>query len=105
MENGANGFMFSVDEVTLSVLKILRKGNRLENMSLYAIVPYAYQYVRQSTQAGGVSGLAKSLAKEMIFSSNIKVVLPNISGLIQFNPSSFLKVYVAYEMSRVKNVI
>ena len=105
MENGANGFMFSVDEATLSILKILGESNEVENMSLYAIVPYAYEYVRRATQAGGVSGLAKSLAQEMIFSSNIKVILPNISGLIQFNPSSFLKVYVAYEMTRIKNAI
>lgn len=105
MENGANGFMFSVDEATLSILKILSESNEVENMSLYAIVPYAYEYVRRATQAGGVSGLAKSLAQEMIFSSNIKVILPNISGLIQFNPSSFLKVYVAYEMTRIKNAI
>jgi len=105
MKNGANGFMFSVDEVTLSVLRVLAKDNLLENMGLYAIVPYAYQYVRQSTQAGGVSGLAKNLAKEIAFSSNIKVVLPNIRGLIQFNPSSFLKIYVAYEMNRIKKVI
>ena len=35
---------------------------------LYAIAPYAYEYVRKSTQTGGVSGLATSFAKEMIFS-------------------------------------
>jgi len=105
LENGANGFMVSVDESTLSILKILGEGNGVANMSLYAIVPYAYEYVRRSTQAGGVSGLAKSLAKEIIFSPNIKVVLTNIGGLIQFNPSSFLKVYVAYEMARIKNAV
>ena len=105
LENGANGFMFSVDEATLSILKTLREDNKVRNMNLYAIVPYAYEYVRRSTQAGGVSGLAKTLAKEIVFSSNIKVVLPNIIGLAQFDPSSFLKVYVAYEMSRVKNAL
>jgi hypothetical protein len=105
LENGANGFMFSVDEATLSILKILGNDNVVKDMSLYAIVPYAYAYVRRATQTGGVSGLAKSLAKEMVFSSNIKVVLPNISGLAQFNPSSFLRVYVGYEMSRIKKSI
>lgn len=105
MENGADGFMFSVDEVTLSILKILTQDNQAENLGLYAIVPYAYEYVRRSTQAGGVSGLATSLAKEMVFSSKIKIILPNIGGLIQFNPSSFLRVYLAYEMARIKNAV
>jgi len=105
LENGANGFMFSVDEATLSILKTLREDNKVRNMHLYAIVPYAYEYVRRATQTGGVSGLAKSLAKEIVFSSNIKVVLPNIIGLIRFDPSSFLKVYVAYETLRIKNAL
>ena len=68
-------------------------------------MPYAYEYVRRATQAGGVSGLAKGLAKEMVFSSNIKVILPNIYGLIRFNPSAFLKVYTAYELARIKKAV
>jgi hypothetical protein len=103
LENGANGFMFSVDEVTLSILKILRADRGLENVNLYAIVPYAYEYVRRATQAGGVSGLGKSIAKEMIFSSNVKVLLSNTSGLLRFDPSSLLRTYVAYEMARIKD--
>ena len=42
LENGANGFMFSVDEITLSIIKNLSKDDRTENVSLYAIAPYAY---------------------------------------------------------------
>ena len=105
LENGANGFMFSVDEATLSILKTLGEDNKVRNLNLYAIVPYAYEYVRRATQTGGVSGLAKNLAKEIVFSSNIKVVVSNIIGLAQFDPSSFLKVYMAYEMSRIKNAL
>jgi hypothetical protein len=102
MENGADGFMFSVDETTLAILKILRKDRTIESMGLYAIVPYAYEYVRRATQAGGVSGLAKGLAKEMVFSSNIKVLLSNMRGLVSFDPSAFLKAYVAYEIGRIR---
>jgi hypothetical protein len=105
LENGANGFMFSVAEATLSILKTLGEDNTVKEMSLYPIVPYAYEYVRRATRTGGVSGLAKNLGKEMVFSSNIKVILPNIIGLIQFNPSSLLKVYVAYELTRIKKTI
>ena len=105
LENGANGFMFSVDEITLAIIKNLGKINSIDNVSLYAIVPYAYEYVRKATQTGGVSGLAKKLAKEMIFSSNAKVIALNIAGLIRFNPSALLRTYVAYELSRIKSSV
>ncbi len=104
LENGANGFMFSVSETTLSIIKKL-SGYKTENLNLYAIVPYAYEYVRRSTQTGGVSGLAKQLGKEMIFSKNATVIAQNLGGLMRFNPSALLKVYVKYELSRIKSVI
>ncbi len=103
LQNGADGFMFSVDEITLSILKQLRQ-NRTEPANLYAIAPYAYEYVRKATQTGGVSGLAKNLAKEMIFSSNIKVIALNAAGILRFNLSALMKTYVAYELSRIRSV-
>jgi hypothetical protein len=103
LENGADGFMFSVDQTTLSIIKKLG-AQKIEEANLYAIAPYAYEYVRKSTQAGGVAGLAKSLAKEMIFStSNMKVLAQNASGLLRFDLSALLKTYVAYELSRLKS--
>jgi hypothetical protein len=105
LENGADGFMFSVDETTLSILKILNESNETKNMDLYAIVPYAYEYVRKATQTGGVSGLAKKLSREMIFSSNAKVIALNMIGLLRFNPLALLKTYVAYELSRIKSAL
>ncbi len=103
LENGADGFMFSVDEAMLSIVKSLSENNKGEKVRLYAIAPYAYEYVRKSTQTGGVSGLATNLAKEMIFSSNIKVIAANLGGLARFNLSALVKAYVAYELSRIKS--
>jgi hypothetical protein len=103
LQNGANGFMFSVDETTLSIIRNLTQNSQIEDASLYAIAPYAYSYVRKSTQTGGVSGLAKSLATEMVFSSNIKVLALNLGGILRFNLSALLKTYVAYELSRIKS--
>ena len=105
LENGANGFMFSVDETTLSIIKNMAKSDTAKNVSLYAIVPYAYEYIRRATQAGGMSALGKKLAKEILFSSNAKVVALNLGGLAKFDPSALLKTYVAYEISRIKSVI
>ena len=102
LENGADGFMLSVDETTISILKNLQTK---QPVNLYAIAPYAFEYVRKSTQTGGVAGLAKSLAKEMVFSSNIKVIVANLFGLARFNPSALLKTYIAYELSRINQAM
>src|SRR4030043_344894 len=59
MQNGADGFMFSVSETTLSILKNLRQDEENVELVLYAIVPYAYEYVRLAAQIGGVSALAR----------------------------------------------
>jgi hypothetical protein len=104
LQNGADGFMFSVDELTLSIIKQIREHEDRSSARLYAIAPYAYEYVRKATQTGGVSGLARSLAKELVFSSNIKVVASNAGGLLRFDLPALLKTYVAYELSRIKSV-
>jgi hypothetical protein len=103
LQNGADGFMFSVDETTLSILAQLRQSGS-EFGRLYAIAPYAYEYVRKATQTGGVAGLAKNLARELIFSSNIKVVASNAPRILRFDLSALLKTYVAYELSRIRSV-
>jgi hypothetical protein len=100
MQNGATGFMFSVSETTLSILKSL---NKTEKPELYAIVPYAYEYVRLSTKVGGISGLAKKVIREIAFSSNITAIAPNALGLVSADPSAFLKIYLLYELSRIKS--
>lgn len=105
LQNGANGFMFSVDETTLSILRLLRESKESENFDLYAIVPYAYEYVRLAAQTGGVSSLAKRLAQQMIFSTNLKVIASNLIGLIRVDPSAFLKTYISYEMGRIKSAV
>ncbi len=52
IENGANGFMFSVSETTLSILHMLPEKEPKERLDLYALVPYAYEYVRLATHEG-----------------------------------------------------
>ncbi|MGD6806469.1 MAG: hypothetical protein ACQCN4_05880 [Candidatus Bathyarchaeia archaeon] len=102
LQNGADGFMFSVDETTLSILaKLRQKGSDLG--SLYAIAPYAYEYVRKATQ-GGVASLASNFARELLFSSNIKVVASNAAKILKFDLVALLETYVAYELSRIKAV-
>ena len=63
LQNGATGFMFSVSDTTLSILKALDND---EKPDLYAIMPYAYEYVRLATKVGGISGLAKQISRQII---------------------------------------
>ena len=65
-ENGANGFMFSVSDTTLSILTKLNEMDALDNLLLYAIVPYAFEYVRLATQLGGIQGLAKKFGSDIL---------------------------------------
>ncbi|MGA2767336.1 MAG: hypothetical protein ABSF24_03360 [Candidatus Bathyarchaeia archaeon] len=102
VENGANGFMFSVSDTTLSILRIIRqRGN--EPLSLYALVPYAYEYVRLATQVGGISGLAKKLAGQLVLSANLKAVAMGLKGVIGADSVALLKAYVSYEVSRIRS--
>ena len=45
-----------------------------ERLNLYALVPYAYEYVRIATHDGGLPGLAKRFAKQVLRSGNLKTV-------------------------------
>lgn len=103
LENGANGFMFSVSETTLSILREIHEKGEIGHLSLYAIVPYAYEYVRLATQIGGISGLAKKFAKEIAVSGNLRAVAMGLKGVIRADPTSLMKTYLTYEISRIKS--
>ena len=100
--NGANGFMFSVSEKTLSILDLLRKNGGIDDLGLYAIVPYAYEYVRLACRVGGVPGLAKKMIGEVIFSGNIRAMASGLNGVLRMDSNSLAKTYLRYEITRVK---
>jgi hypothetical protein len=100
LKNGASGFMFSVSETTLSVLKALPKDLKPE---LYAIVPYAYEYARLATSAGGFSGLAKEIVRHIVFSRNVFAVAKDFLGIVHADPSKLFKTYLIYEISRIRS--
>jgi len=102
VENGANGFMFSVSDTTLSILKILNENEVVEHLDLYGIVPYAYEYVRMASQKGGVPGLAKTIAKEILFSGNFGAVASGLNGVVRAKPIPLMKAYLTYEIYRVR---
>ncbi|NWF86648.1 hypothetical protein HXY32_02380 [Candidatus Bathyarchaeota archaeon] len=103
LDNGANGFMFSVSDKTLSILNILRNNGTLNSLGLYAIVPYAYEYVRLSGKVGGISGLAKKVVKEIALSGSFNAMATGLKGVLKTDLNSLVKTYLAYEISRIKS--
>lgn len=101
MANGANGFTFSVGEVTLAILKELRNYSAIDSLGLYPVVPYAYDYVRIANQLGGVPALASKLVKDIVKSGNLKTLGLGFRGTLTSDPKSMLKTYLAYELPRV----
>jgi len=103
VENGANGFMFSVSDTTLSILNKIRERGEIEGLSLYAIVPYAYEYVRLAAQVGGIPGLAKKFAKDIAMSGDVRAIARGLKGVMGADPVSLMKTYLSYEVSRIKS--
>ena len=102
LENGADGFMFTVSETTLSIVEAIRKKG-IEDLKLFALVPYAYEYVRLATQLGGVSGLAKKLAREIVLSMNVKPLFIGMKGLVRTDIEALLETYLYYEIYRIRS--
>ena len=103
LENGANGFMFSVSELTLSILKTIRKmrvGDK--RLRLYAIVPYMFEYVRLAAQIG-MPGLTKKFARQIVGSGNLKALATGLKGVTRTDPVTLMKTYLLYEISRIKS--
>jgi len=105
LANGADGFMFSVSDETLAILQKICKMGQSKPLRLYALVPYAYEYVRLSTQLGGLSGLAKKFAKQIVTSGNARAIVTGFKGIAGADLTSLLKTYLLYEISRVKSSV
>ena len=102
-ENGANGFMFSVSETTLAILKEIRNRGTAHRLGLYPIVPYAYEYVQLATQLGGISGLAKRFAGQILASHSPSLIAAGLKGAAFSDPVSLMKAYLLFEISRIKS--
>ena len=84
-KNGADGFSFSVGEATLSILQTLREREKIDQIKLYAMVPYAFEYVRIATQTG-TPGLVKRFAKQVTLSGETRAVSEGFWSAVRVNP-------------------
>lgn len=103
VENGADGFMFSVSETTLSILRILGEEDVANGLRLYAITPAAAEIARLMGSMGGMEETAKSLARQMIASGNFRAAFKGLKGALLTDPDALLRSFVSYEISRIKS--
>jgi uncharacterized protein (DUF486 family) len=99
MVNGADGFMFSVSETTLNIVKVLSKKGI--SPKLYAIAPAASDYIRLASQLG-TPGMAMHLARQILISGNPKAIASGIKGIIAQDPASLMKAFLYYEVFRIR---
>jgi hypothetical protein len=99
---GADGFMFSVSDTTLGILKTIKERRNDSQLELYAIVPYAFEYVRVATQTG-TPGLARRFVKQIAVSGDIATFGQGLKAVLKMDPEGLVKTYLAYEISRIKS--
>lgn len=100
IENGANGFTFSVSDLTLEILNIITEKQKIEQIKLYPLLPYAFDYVRKATSIG-ISGLFKDFSKEIVLSRNFNAIFSGAKGVLKRDASSLFNAYLSYELSRI----
>jgi hypothetical protein len=102
LTNGAGGFMFSVSDTTLSILKELGDVGPAVAFNLYPIIPYAYEQAREAV-AKGTGGLASSMFRRIVFSGNVASAVPALYGAARGEIGGILSGYTRYEFGRVKS--
>jgi uncharacterized protein (DUF486 family) len=101
LENGADGFMFSVSETTLTIIQAL--SSKGISPRLYAISPAAADYVRLASRLG-TPGMAVHLAKQIVKSGNMKAIYCGFKGTAFQDPASLMKAFLYYEIYRIRAV-
>jgi hypothetical protein len=105
LENGANGFTFSVCNSNLSILENLDLGSLPDGLNLYPVVPYVFEYVQMATQLGGMSGIVKKLGWDMVKSGNFESLVYGVLTSITADPVFLMKAYLEHELCRIGSLI
>ncbi len=103
VENGADGFMFTLNRKTLSILQVLNSRKASNQLQLYALIPDVNEFIITVAFSGGVLGLARNLAKEIVFSRNWRAVLSGLKGGTTGDPAALLRSYLFYEVCRLRS--
>jgi hypothetical protein len=103
LDNGADGFMFSVSNTTLSIVKLACAEQKNKKVKLYVLAPYVFEFVRMAVTEGGIIGLTKKVGREIVLSANFRAIFQGAKGAILNDPSSLMKAYLLYEEARIRS--
>lgn len=102
LQNGADGFMFSVSETTLDILRILALRGIGKELRLYAVTPAAREFIGALAPIG-MSGLARNLAKQMLAIGNFEALALALYGAVRADAIALTQAFVSYEFSRIRS--
>lgn len=100
--NGADGFMFSVNDRMLSILEALKNKNPPITLNLHGIVPSAVDYVRVSGQKG-MEGMVKDFTHQMITSHDAGAALSCFHGVLKRDVKYLLAGLLSLEIAQIKS--
>ena len=100
LESGADGFLMSVSDVSLDMLKALRHDTN--PLGIYAIVPYTFALVRSAVRLGGIPGLGQEVAKDIVRSRNWRAVRSAALGGALTDPGALFEAYLHYEVGHIR---
>jgi hypothetical protein len=105
LQHGANGFFFTVAEAPLSLIRMSASQRDCPSYGLYAIMPYAYEYIRLAVTLGGIPGLAKHVGIRLLKTRDWRAITRGGRGVVMNDPASLCAAYVRYEVGRVRDAM
>jgi hypothetical protein len=102
--SGATGFTFTVNETTLAIVDEISR-HKSDSVEYYPLVPDVAEMVRVAGSAGGIPGLARKMAVEMVTSMDGRLLLNLVRGALINDPGSLLRSYLLYEYHRLRHAI
>jgi len=98
LKSGADGFMFTLNEKTLDILK---RVAIIKEIDLYPLVPDVSSFVKNGN---GTMGIAKYLVGDMLLTSSFGGIAKGITGVITQKPALMFQSYLEYELSRISYI-
>jgi hypothetical protein len=95
--------MFTVNETSLSILRVIGKKRDCNRLRLYALIPDVREFVRLAGTTGGILGIVKNLAEKVPSLLNLRAVMNGFGGILRADPSSLLRSYLSYEVFRLRS--
>jgi len=100
LDNGAQGWVFSVTPKMLSVLKHMREDGWNRELHLYPIVPDVLSLVNESAELGMV-GLLSQFLDGLSVQGKLRFMVKGGLAALSLSPMELIKMYLDTEIARI----